>query len=373
MVDSVDVVIIGAGVVGLAVGRAIAQAGFDTLILEQERSFGTHTSSRNSEVIHAGIYYPTNSLKARFCVEGRRELYAFAESHGVAFRKYGKVISAFRDADLKRLHSIYEQGLSNNVEDLELLNADQVTRRVPNIYSVGGIWSPETGVIDSHQLMLSLIGDFEDAGGYIAYKAPFLRSERANNYHHITISDVGQTQILARSIINCAGPWSTMVAHSMVDVERRHIPKPRYAKGAYFSYFAPTQFQHLVYPLPFAGGLGIHLTLDVSGAAKFGPDVEWFDELPDYGVEGLSKTKFLEAIREYWPGVDPERLVPSYSGVRPKISWADGHEEDFVVSGPEVHGLSGVYHLFGFESPGLTSCLAIAKHVNALVNAELTG
>ena len=368
-----DIIVVGAGVIGLAIGRALARTGYETIVLEREAAFGTHTSSRNSEVVHAGIYYPTNSLKARFCVEGRRKLYKFSEMHGVTFRKYGKVISTSREQDLGRLHAIYQQGLVNGVEGLEILDGHEVQGKVPEICSVGGIWSPETGVINSHQLMLSLVGDFEDAGGSIAYRAPVLKSQRVNDCHRVTVDDKDQTQLTARIIINCAGLWSTYVAQSMQEMEKHFIPKPRYAKGAYFSYAAPTQFQHLVYPLPFVGGLGIHLTLDVSGAAKFGPDVEWFDQIPDYNVQGLSKSKFLQAIREYWPGVDPDRLVPAYSGIRPKLCWADGNEEDFVISGPETHGIEGAYHMFGFESPGLTSCLAIADYVCEQVEAELKG
>lgn len=367
MTDAIECVVIGAGVVGLAVGRALARAGIETVILEAEHTFGTHTSSRNSEVIHAGIYYATDSLKARFCVEGRRMLYAFCDSHMVSYKKYGKVICATDPATMDRLEEIYRQGQINGVEGLKMLSPAETQAKTPGIHTVGAIWSPETGVVDSHQLMMSLLGDFEAAGGSVAYKAPILSGHKGSRGHRLKVGGAAATELDAKWVINCAGLKATQVAHQFESMPGEQIPIPRYAKGAYFSYAGKTDFEHLIYPLPFVGGLGIHLTLDTAGAAKFGPDVEWFDDVPDYKVDEASKPKFIEAVQDYWPGMDPDKLIPAYSGIRPKMRWPDRMEEDFVISTPKEHGVNGLLHLFGFESPGLTSCLAIGEHVKKLV------
>lgn len=361
-VNEVDAVVIGAGVIGLAVGRALAMHGLETVVLERAAAIGTETSSRNSEVIHAGLYYPTGSNKARWCVAGRERLYAYCESHGVAHKRCGKLLVASDEsqwADLRRLHA---QALANGVNDVQWLSGSQAQEMEPALVASAALWSPSTGIIDSHALMLALQGDLERHGGALALRAPVVSVASNSLLHLLQVGGAAPTELTAKWLVNAAGLWAPGLAAGM---GLRGVPKAGYAKGNYFSLAGPAPFSRLIYPLPQAAGLGVHLTLDLGGQARFGPDVEWVDPATpadiDYRVDPARLDGFVQAIRRYWPGLPDGALQPAYSGVRPKISSG----QDFVLHGPNDHGVAGLVNLFGMESPGLTACLAIADEVMA--------
>ena len=362
--ESVDAIVIGAGVVGLAVARELALAGREVVVLEAEDAIGTHTSSRNSEVIHAGIYYPKGSLKARSCVAGKELLYEYCVAHGVAHRRSGKLIVATSEAQEKELLSIQQKAHANGVTDVVWMTRDQATALEPALSCVAALYSPSTGIIDSHSLMLAYLGDAEDHGAMLALKSPLLDATVEGD--GFTLRVAGAEPIKTRILVNSAGLRAPSVAGHIEGFDRRHIPRELYAKGNYYTLSGRSPFSRLVYPVPEPGGLGVHVTLDLAGQARFGPDVEWVDGI-DYRVDPKRAERFYAAIRRYWPGLPDGALAPGYAGIRPKTAGAGEPAPDFAVQGPRAHGVPGLVHLFGIESPGLTSSLALA----ALVLDEL--
>jgi len=360
--ETADVVVIGAGVVGLAVARELALRGREALVLEAHEQFGTETSARHSEVIHAGIYYPQDSLKARLCVAGRDLLYRFCEQYGIEHRRCGKLIVATSPAQLAELERIRVAAQANGVS-LSLLTASEVAVLEPGLRCVGALHSPLTGIIDSHAYMLGLLGQAQNYGSTLVCSAKVTRFTLDSTGMSIGINGE-EPQLRARTVINSAGLYAPAVAR-LLEVSPQAaalIPTPRFAKGTYFGLAGRSPFQHLVYPVPEPGGLGVHLTLDLAGRARFGPDVEWV-EAPDYDVDPARANKFYASIREYWPALPAGALQPAYAGVRPKIAGPGEPAADFRVDGPGVHGIAGLVNLFGIESPGLTASLALAQYV----------
>lgn len=358
-------VVIGAGVVGLAIARALARAGHEVIVLEGGGRFGGGISSRNSEVIHAGIYYPEGSLKAQLCVKGRQGLYEYCRTHKVEHRKCGKWIVAAEESQNGKLRDIQDAAARNGVE-LVLHDADRVAREIPEIRASSGLWSPETGIVDSHGLMLSLLGELEDAGGQLVLRSPVVSAESDNQWHRLHVGGDNPLTLTAKNVINAAGLGAAPLAKNWAGLPDGYKPTQWFARGVYFSYGGRTPFKTLIYPVPEPGGLGVHLTLDLAGQARFGPDVEWI-ETEDYTVDPNRQETFARGIRQWWPGLDPARLQPAYAGIRPKLAGPDGGFADFRIDGPEEHGLPGLVNLFGIESPGLTSCLAIAELVEEIL------
>jgi L-2-hydroxyglutarate oxidase LhgO len=360
--DSVDCVVVGAGVIGLAIARELAQRGYETLVIEAQRHIGTGESSRNSEVIHAGIYYPRDSLKAKFCVAGREALYAYCVARGIDHRRCGKLIVATTGAQSDQLANLRTLGAAAGVDELRLLTASEAQRLEPELHCVAALESPSTGILDSHAYMLALQGDAERAGATFAFGAPVARISSGIRSVELTFVGEAAPSLQARVLVNSAGLSAQALALSMPELPRHCVPPLFYAKGNYFSTASRSPFTRLIYPLPQSGGLGIHLTLDVQGRARFGPDVEWIDT-PEYNVDPSRSAAFYAAIRTYWPGLREGHLQPAYAGVRAKLGGPGAAAADFVISGPAEHGISGLINLFGIESPGLTSSLAIAAHV----------
>eukprot|EP01030_Chromulinospumella_sphaerica_P000285 gene285-287_t len=346
MIDTVDCVVVGAGVVGLAVARALALQGREVMVLEAADAIGTGTSSRNSEVIHAGLYYPAGSLKARLCVRGKELLYAYCAQRGVPHRRCGKLLVATSAAQLDSLEGIQARARANGVLDLQRLSREEALEMEPALACVGALHSPSTGIVDSHALMLALQGDMEHAGA------------------------VDGTRLRARTVVNAAGLHAPALAARFGGLAPQHVPTAFYAKGNYFTLTGKAPFSRLIYPVPEAAGLGVHLTLDLGGQAKFGPDVQWVDSPDDLQVDPARGDAFYAEVRKYWPGLQDGALAPGYAGMRPKIHGPDAPAADFVIQGPTVHGVAGLVNLFGIESPGLTSALAIAEHVAALGELE---
>ncbi len=365
--ERVDCVVIGAGVVGLAVARRLAQDGREVMVLEAAHSIGTGTSSRNSEVIHAGIYYAQNSLKATLCVRGKEALYAYCESRAIPHRRCGKLIVATDAAQVDALQALRDKACANGVFDLQSLTAAQVKAMEPDISCVAALLSPSTGIIDSHAFMLQLQADAEQAGALFAFQSPVEGGE-------ITIEGIAlrvqgaMEPLLARSVINCAGLQAQQVAACLVGLPAASISPLFYAKGNYFSFSGRANFSHLIYPMPEAGGLGIHLTLDLGGRPRFGPDVQWVSKI-DYAVDAVRLAAFQNQIRNYWPGVDAGTLQPDYVGIRPKLAPQGAPAVDFRIDDHSRHGVAGLVNLFGIESPGLTAALAIADHVAQSLSA----
>lgn len=362
--DEVDCIVIGAGVIGLACARALALAGREVVIVERETAFGTGISARNSEVIHAGLYYPTGSLKARLCVGGREALYRYCEARGVAHARIGKLVVATRPEQAARLDEIAARARANGVGDLERLDAASVTAREPALRAHAALWSPSTGIVDSHGLMRALLGDAEAAGAVLALASPVLGGRAGGSGIELDVGGAMPTRIHARTVINAAGLDAPQLGRAVASAAAPLAPVARYARGVYFAYAGKAPFSHLIYPLPEAGGLGVHLTLDLGGQAKFGPDVEWI-AAPDYHVDPARAARFATAIRTWWPELDQHRLAPAYAGVRPKLVGPGEPDADFRIDGPRTHGVDGLFHLYGIESPGLTAALAIAAHVAA--------
>jgi L-2-hydroxyglutarate oxidase LhgO len=358
----IDAIIVGAGVIGLACARAFAQRGFSVLVLEADSAIGTGTSSRNSEVIHAGLYYPPGSLKAKLCIEGRQTLYDFCASHGVEYRRCGKLIVATDDGEIRLLEELKRKGEANGCDDLVMLSGTQAQELEPALSCVSALLSPSTGIIDSHGYMLALRGDAEDAGAVIALRAPLIRARRNGLGFVVSAGGDEPLDISCNTLVNAAGLHASTVAHAIEGLSPQAIPQTRYAKGSYFMLAGRAPFQHLIYPAPHAHGLGVHLTKDLAGQARFGPDVEWVETL-DYAVNPSRVAGFEEAIRLYWPDMPHKALFPGYSGIRPKICGPAEPAADFRIDGPEHHGFSGLVNLFGIESPGLTASLAIAREV----------
>jgi L-2-hydroxyglutarate oxidase LhgO len=365
--DSVDAVVIGAGVVGLAIGRALARRGLETIVLERANAIGTGTSSRNSEVIHAGLYYPTDSLKARLCVAGRAMLYDYCDAHGVAHRRCGKLLVATHEAQRERLLQIRTQAQRNGVGDLELLDGAALHALEPELAGVAALHSPSTGIIDSHGLMLALQGDLEAAGGALALCSPLVATRRGSAQHVLEVGGDTPTTLGARHVVNAAGLWAPAVAATLDGLAPAQVPTAHYAKGHYFALAGRAPFARLIYPVPEDGGLGVHLTLDLAGQARFGPDVEWIApasaDAIDYRVDPARAAAFEASVRRYWPGLPAAALQPAYAGVRPKLAGPGASASDFIVQGPAEHGIAGLVNLYGIESPGLTSSLALADEV----------
>jgi L-2-hydroxyglutarate oxidase LhgO len=362
MTDRVDCVVIGAGVVGLAVARACALAGLETLALEAEAAIGTATSARNSEVIHAGLYYPRGSLKARLCVQGRQALYDYCASHGVSHARCGKFIVATREEQIGALDRIGAAAAANGVHDLRRLDAARARAREPALQCVAALESPSTGIIDSHGLMLALQGDLESAGGLLALRAPVLSGKVLPEGILLRIGGDEPMELIARRVVNCAGLHAQTVAAAIDGLPPGSIPAGRYAKGNYYALSGKAPFSRLIYPVPEPGGLGVHLTLDLGGQARFGPDVEWVDAI-DYTVDPARADGFYAAIRRYWPDLRDGALHPDYAGIRPKLAVPAGQDADFLIQDARAHGVPGLVNLYGIESPGLTACLAIAGEV----------
>ncbi|HEX3141229.1 MAG TPA: NAD(P)/FAD-dependent oxidoreductase [Rhizobacter sp.] len=366
--DRVDAVVVGAGVVGLAIARALAQRGQETLVLESETAIGTGISSRNSEVIHAGLYYPAGSLKARLCVQGRQQLYDFCETHGVPHRRCGKLVVATDDSQLAGLNQLMAKAAANGVHDLQRLNAAQALALEPQLACVGAILSPSTGIIDSHGLMLALQGDLQRAGGDVALSSPVQGIACGVQQHVLRVGGDEPMELAARIVVNAAGLWAPRLAAATQGLGATHVPQAHFSKGNYYALAGRAPFSRLVYPLPQDAWLGVHLTLDLGGQARFGPDVEWLSddvaEHPlDYVVDPSRATGFYADVRRYWPGLPDGALQPAYSGIRPKIHARDQPAPDFLIQGPREHGVAGLVNLFGIESPGLTSSLALADEV----------
>lgn len=363
--EHIDCVVIGAGVVGLAVARAMAQAGREVIVLEAANAIGTETSSRNSEVIHAGIYYPKGSLKAQLCVQGKEALYAYCRSHHIPHRRCAKLIVATQASQLDTLHAIRAKAAANGVNDLAFLSREQVREIEPEVECIAALISPSTGIIDSHAYMLGLQGDAENAGATIAFASPFKGGMVQADGIVLKVGGSETTRWHANTVINCAGLHAQKVASSLEGFPHARVPPTFYAKGNYFSLGTAAKFHHLIYPVPEAAGLGIHLTLDLGGRVRFGPDVEWVCE-PDYPVDPSRGELFYAEIRKYWPGLPDGSLQPDYAGIRPKMAGPGTPTLDFRIDGPQVHGVPGLINLFGIESPGLTASLAIADLVAAM-------
>jgi L-2-hydroxyglutarate oxidase LhgO len=371
-VDHIDVLVVGAGVVGLAAARALALGGREVLVLEREGAIGQGVSSRNSEVVHAGLYYPAGSLKARLCVQGRGMLYAYCAERGVAHRRCGKLLVATAPAQHARLDAIAAAAAANGVHDLRRLTAAEVKALEPALHCTAALLSPATGIIDSHGLMTTLLGDAQNAGALLALRSPFVGARRDGRRWVVRTGGDEACELAATWIVNAAGIGAQRVAHAMHGFARERIAPQRLAKGHYFALAGRAPFSHLVYPTPVDGGLGVHLTLDLGGQARFGPDVEWLregigeDEI-DYTVDAGRRAAFEADIRRYWPALPEGALQPAYTGVRPKIGAPGEPAADFVVAGPRDHGCAGTVQLFGIESPGLTSALAIGELVARIV------
>jgi L-2-hydroxyglutarate oxidase LhgO len=366
-VDRVDAVVVGAGVVGLAIGRALALRGLETVVLERESGIGTGISSRNSEVIHAGLYNPTDWLKTRLCVRGRALLYPYCESRGVPHQRCGKLLVATSDAQRSELQRIEARAQANGVSDLRALSAAEAHALEPALHCVAALHSPSTGIVDSHALMLALQGDLEGAGGWLAVQSPLVTAARRPDGWVLQVGGAAPMALASRVLVNAAGLWAIDVAGPFAGLDRRQLPRAHFAKGSYFSLAARSPFTRLIYPVPEAAGLGVHLTLDLAGQARFGPDVEWIAPAApaaiDYRVDAARGDAFYAEIRRYWPGLPDAALQPAYSGVRPKLSGPGEPARDFMLQGPADHGVAGLMNLFGIESPGLTASLALADEV----------
>ena len=364
MVDRVGCVVIGAGVVGLACARALAIAGHDVIVLERADIIGTETSSRNSEVIHAGIYYAKDSNKARLCLKGRNMMYDFCESHGVNHKRCGKLIVATDAAQLEQLESIRRQAEINHVNDLTYVSADEVREMEPNVTCTGALLSPSTGLVDSHGLMLAYQGDAEEHGAMFAFNAPVESGKVTKDGIILRVGGDSPMEIICDHLVNATGLYAQPISRSITGIPADTIPGQFFARGVYFTLGGgKPPFTRLIYPMPDPlGGLGVHVTIDLGGQVKFGPDVEWIDSV-DYTVDPNRGEKFYESIRKYWPSLPDGALQPGYAGVRPKIHPKGSHATDFMIQGQDKHGVKGLVNLYGIESPGLTSSLAIAEDV----------
>jgi L-2-hydroxyglutarate oxidase LhgO len=367
--ERVDCVVIGAGVVGLACARALAMAGREVVILEAENAFGTATSARNSEVIHAGIYYPTGSLRAQLCVRGKHLLYEYCATHQVAHRRCGKLIVAQNDDEAAQLNVIRERALANGVNDLIWLTEAQARALEPQLKCHTALLSPSTGIVDSHGLMLALLGDAQAAGAMLALQSPALAATVTGDGIRLEVGGATATTLLAAAVINCAGHGAPVLAAATTGLDAAHVPPRYFAKGCYFTLAGRSPFSHLVYPAPGESShLGVHLTLDLGGQARFGPGFRWVDDI-DYSIDEAEVDHFYGEVRRYWPALKDGALQPGYTGVRPKIRGPGEPAQDFRIDGPALHGVPGLVNLFGIESPGLTAALAIAEAAQGMLPA----
>lgn len=362
--EKIDVLVIGAGVVGLAIARTMAKEGRQVIVAEAEKLPGSITTSRNSGVVHAGIYYPKNSLKARMCVRGKKMLHEYAREKGIEFKNCGKLIVACTQQEVSKLKEIQLKARANGVNDLEILMPEEVKEMEPEVQSFGGLLSPSTGIVDVHALVEEFIKDIESHDGVVAYDNRIERIERKSDYFLIQIES--GDKVLAKTLINAAGLQAQKIAHKISGLDRATIPQQFLAKGHYFGISGKAPFSRLVYPVPVKGGLGIHFTFNIAGESLFGPDVEWIEQGSEYSydVDPSRATKFAEAIQRYWPGIMNRQLSPAYAGVRPKVSGPNDPDGDFVLHDHKVHGINNLVNLYGIESPGLTSSLAIGESVS---------
>ena len=360
--EQVDCIVVGAGVVGLAVARALAMSGREVIILEAAEGIGTETSSRNSEVIHAGIYYPANSLMARFCVAGRRMLYPYCAEKGVPHRNCGKLIVATNEREDAMLAGIKGRAEANGVEEMQVLTAAEAMAMEPNLLCTSALHSPATGIVDSHSYMLALQGDAENAGATPVFFSPMVGGKVVGRRIEVDVGGADPMTLACNLLVNAAGLHAPFLARHIHGMPLDRVPTAYFAKGNYFTLAGRSPFSRLIYPVPVPGGLGVHLTMDLGGQAKFGPDVEWIDTI-DYTVDPSRSDSFYAAVRTYWPGLKDGALQPGYAGIRPKIVPKGAPGQDFVVQGPQTHGVAGLINLFGIESPGLTASLAIAEYV----------
>ncbi len=368
-----DTVVIGAGVIGLAVAAAASSRGQSVLVLERGAKIGEATSSRNSEVIHAGLYYPTGSLKHKFCVSGRRMLYDFMDRTGVDYHKCGKLIVATSDEEEEQLVRIKAIGDANGVEELQILSRQEVHMRESEVSATAALYSPETGVFDSHGFMMRLVARIEACDGLLAFRSPFARAETLSDGFRVWTAGTDPVSITTRRLVNAAGLWALNLAEKIEGIGKTTFPEPRFAKGCYFRLTGRSPFSHLIYPVPVDGGLGVHATLDLAGATRFGPDVAWLPngtepDAIDYNVPPDRIGDFEAAIRRYWPDLPDGCLEPDYSGVRPKLRGPGEGFFDFDIQSDADHGVPGLVHLFGFESPGLTGSLAVGDAVAGLLD-----
>lgn len=368
MSTDIDCIVVGAGVVGLAIARALALSGREVMVVEAAEGIGTGTSARNSEVIHAGIYYPAGSLKAKLCVQGRHMLYAYCTQKGVAHKRLGKLIVATSEDEIAKLDDILSKARINGVDDMELLTAAQAQALEPALFCTAALLSPSTGIIDSHGLMLAYQGDAENAGAQCVFHTPLLSGEvRGDGGFNLQFGGADAMQLSCNVLINASGLHAPTLARKIRGVPESSIPTEYLCKGSYFTLQGRAPFTRLIYPTPHHAGLGVHLTLDLGGQAKFGPDTEWIDKV-DYDIDPSRCDGFYEAVRTYWPGMPDASLAPGYTGIRPKISGPHEPAADFMIVGPATHGIPGLVNLFGIESPGLTSSLAIAQETLARLN-----
>ena len=366
MTERVDCIVIGAGVVGLAVARAVALSGRDVIVLEKADKIGSETSSRHSEVIHAGIYYEKDSLKAKFCVEGKHSLYAFCDTHGVSYNICGKIIVATDEEQLPELERLRNNAAANGVEDLTWMTPQQARDMESALYCVGALWSPSTGILDSHSYMLALQGDAEEAGTMMAFLTPVVGGEVLDSGIRIDCGGEAPMSVCANCVVNCGGLWAQSISSTIVGTPKASVPPTYYCKGNYYTLSGRPPFTRPIYPVPEKAGLGVHVTVDLGGQVRFGPDVEWVDKI-DYGVDARRADKFYHAIRKYYPDLADGALQPGYSGIRPKIQAPGEPAMDFVIHGPNDHGVDGLINLYGIESPGMTSSLAIADYIVSLI------
>jgi len=369
MSTDIDCIVVGAGVVGLAIARALAQSGREVMVVEAAEGIGTGTSARNSEVIHAGIYYPAGSLKAKLCVQGRHMLYAYCAEKGVAHKRIGKLIVATSEEEIAKLDDILNKARVNGVDDMELLSASQAQALEPALFCTAALLSPSTGIIDSHGLMLAYQGDAENAGAQCVFHTPLLSGEvRSEGGFNLQFGGTDAMQLSCNVLINASGLHAPTLARKIRGIPETSIPAEYLCKGSYFTLQGRAPFTRLIYPTPHHAGLGVHLTLDLGGQAKFGPDTEWIDKV-DYDIDASRCDGFYEAVRTYWPGMPDASLAPGYTGIRPKVSGPHEPAADFMIVGPATHGVPGLVNLFGIESPGLTSSLAIAQETLARLHA----
>jgi L-2-hydroxyglutarate oxidase LhgO len=366
MTESIDCVVIGAGVVGLAIARALAVAGREVIVLEAADTIGTGASSRNSEVMHAGIYYPKGSLKASLCVAGQRALYRYCDHKQIEHKRIGKIIVAASAQQIPTLHSYAALAAANGADDLRPLSAEEVQKLEPEVRCVAGLLSPSTGIIDSHGLMLAYVADLEQAGGMVVFKSPVISGELRKDDLILNVGGASPTTLLARTVINAAGLEAQSVSGSIAGIRPDLIPQRYLARGHYFTLTGPTPFRRLVYPLANAAGLGVHVTLDLAGRARFGPDVQWIDTV-DYSFRPGLVPSFASAISEYFPAIEEGRLQPAYTGIRSKLTGEGRAAADFCIRGPREHD-APYLALYGIESPGLTSSLALALHVEEMLD-----
>jgi len=359
--EQVDCIVIGAGVIGLAISRHLAVNGREVFVLESEEGIGNGTSSRNSEVIHAGLYYKPGTLKAQLCVEGNAALYAYCEAHKVNHRRCGKLLVATHEDQEAALGQVFTQAKDNGVPGIRMLSAAEAKALEPELHCVAALHPPSPGIVDSHGLMKAMLLEAEDHGATLVLSSPVTGGEAHPEGVVLELGGEEPTTILAKEVYNCAGLHAQEVARMLRGIDQSAIPPIHFAKGNYYGFSGAPPFSHLVYPVPEAAGLGVHLTLDLGGRARFGPDVEWVDAI-DYDVDPRRADIFYAEIRKYWPDLPNDALQPAYAGIRPKLQGPGGPTEDFLIQRADQHGISGLVNLFGIESPGLTAGLTIASH-----------